>query len=82
MEGLQEVFGAREEDICWVTPVRDQHFSYHSSVLAGRFWHGKGPLGVRAHRYRTVHDVGPDLHRCLQVVQFGSLVLPCAIAAC
>jgi hypothetical protein len=29
------VFGAREESICWVTPVLDEHFSYHGSVLAG-----------------------------------------------
>lgn len=34
-QALDEVFGAGEEDICWVTPVLDQHFTYHGSVLAG-----------------------------------------------
>jgi hypothetical protein len=27
--------GAQEEDICWVTPVLDEHFTYFASVLAG-----------------------------------------------
>jgi hypothetical protein len=35
-DALEEVFGAKEEDICWVTPVLDEHFTYHGSVLAGR----------------------------------------------
>lgn len=48
---LEEAFGAKVEDICWVTPVLDEHFTYHGSVLAGgsgpkRPWHAM-PVGDR-----------------------------------
>lgn len=41
---VEEVFGAEAQDIAWVTPVLEEHFTYHSSVLAGRsrlcgLWH-------------------------------------------
>jgi hypothetical protein len=32
-EALWSVFRAREDDICWVTPVCDEHFTYHASML-------------------------------------------------
>jgi hypothetical protein len=36
---VEEALGAKEEDICWATPVLDEHFTYFSSVLAGRRTH-------------------------------------------
>jgi hypothetical protein len=33
---VQEALGAKEEDICSATPVLDEHFTYFSSVLAGK----------------------------------------------
>ncbi len=38
-QALEEVFGAEEQDIRWVTPVRDEHFTYHGSILAGTHLH-------------------------------------------
>jgi hypothetical protein len=38
-EAMRDVFGAKEEDICWATPVLGEHFTYFSSVLAGRMTH-------------------------------------------
>jgi hypothetical protein len=35
-DAVGEALGAREEDICWATPVLDEHFTYFSSVLAGK----------------------------------------------
>jgi len=35
-DAIREVFSAKPEDITWVTPVLEEHFTYHSSILAGR----------------------------------------------
>jgi hypothetical protein len=32
---VEAAFGAKEEDVCWATLVLNEHFTYHSSVLAG-----------------------------------------------
>jgi len=39
---VEDLFGGEVEDITWVTPVLEEHFTYHSSILAGR------PLMVKA----------------------------------
>lgn len=50
-ETLENVFGVEEQDICWVTPVLDKHFTYHGEVLAGGLgaegWFGAGCLSGR-----------------------------------
>jgi hypothetical protein len=35
-DSVMEALGAIEQDICWATPVLDEHFTYFSSVLAGK----------------------------------------------
>jgi hypothetical protein len=34
-EEVEGVFGAKEEDICWVTPVLDEHIKDHNCWFEG-----------------------------------------------
>jgi len=66
--GINEVFGAKPEDIAWVTPVLEEHFTYHSSVLAGRPWimehDGQGHHDPGGSTYCEQYICGP--HNCFE----------------
>jgi len=53
---VERVFGADCKDITWVTPVLEEHFTYHSSILAGTsrpgLQHNTGISAVGQHRGR------------------------------